>query len=156
MLARNFKTSAELNILPWELNAAITVLGMLERGEIHHVFDIAKVEGQCFNMGCTVYEIECGTIACIGGWMALVGGLKGSEVLRYVNGRGSSRALKSLFYGCIAEEVKISQAAEALCNFLTTGDPKWDEVVGQHVVNYRPSISFSLQLTAHYQARRGA
>ncbi len=63
MLAQNFKTAKELGLADAEVEALITVLGMLERG------DIARAE---FHMG--HFRHECRTPACICGWAHHISG----------------------------------------------------------------------------------
>src|SRR6476659_10128344 len=75
MLAQSFKTAEELGCSEEMLRAAITVLGMLERGELILVDpDARSLPPNGFNMGVLSRHDGCGTVACIGGWMEIVAG----------------------------------------------------------------------------------
>src|SRR5687767_10632015 len=116
MLAQNFKTAADLGIPEHEFSALATVLGMLERCEIHD-----------FDMG--TFNRDCGTPGCICGWARHVdesafpevgGGITVFKLFRRPVG------LTRLFAIGAVETEKIfdatpAQAAIALRNYLTHG-----------------------------------
>lgn len=131
MLAQNFKTPADLGIKDVEFEALVKVLGMLERGELreapkpNRTWDHHTFKGMGFNMECSGVKNACGTVACIGGWAAY---LMGRPMNEYVNYHYST-PLENLFWGNTNEETSISQAAIALRNFLTHGEPRWAEAL---------------------------
>jgi len=71
MLARTFKTAAELGIQEHEANALQTVLYMLEDGEIKQ---------SLLYMGAWTYEHSCGTTHCIAGWANVIDGNSFPEI----------------------------------------------------------------------------
>jgi hypothetical protein len=135
MLARSFKTAAELQITDSEYEAALVVLRMLERGELHHLFEDEQSHFNAwdratipngFNMACSGVRTSCGTVACIGGWMAMHMKL---HMRRYV-GYTHSPSLRSLFWGNTHSHTTTEQAAMAMRNFLTVGKPEWASTCG--------------------------
>lgn len=74
MLAQNFRTAADLGISDAELGALITVLGMLERGELVYAPHNNSTVPNGFNMGSVDHQTDCGTVACICGWARFIGG----------------------------------------------------------------------------------
>lgn len=116
MLAQNFKSATDLEISDREHSALITVLGMLERG------DLTNDNG--FNMGSM--GVGCGSPACIGGWVARL--IRLNEFL-YMGGIHPV-GLNDLYWndsGCNYDST--DQAAVALRSYLTTGDARWDLAV---------------------------
>lgn len=140
MLAQNFLTPADLKIKD-DLHAAlIQVLGMLERGELIHarsvfnapcIFTYAYKEKipSLFNMNNWCLKPEdssCGTVMCIGGACEAIMKREIKEV--YTPG------LLGLFHphdvsSDYWEDITVEEAALALRNYLTTGKPKWKEVL---------------------------
>lgn len=143
MLAQNFKTAEELGIEQKHLDALVKVLGLLERGELKHTnWEEARTgTGQLkftghFNMNAWAANAECGTIACIGGTAELIGGFCFEvDLLNTASGRAKTEKLYSLFYPSreggdyFYEDITTEQAATALRNYLTTGQPKWSEII---------------------------
>lgn len=141
MLAKSFLTYKELGITEREHQAFITLLGMLERGEITHEFDASCYgrEKMFFNMNdpyrpkYTTLGYRCGTVACIGGWAAHLMGL--GDPHGYVNGGYGSSRLRTLFFPTIEvpdasyDEITTEQAAQALRNYLTRGGAHWAEIL---------------------------
>lgn len=141
MLAQNFKTPAELDIPEEDFWALVKVLGMLEREEFCFDpcftkrglgFSPMPIGKETFFMGTLGKTNECGTIACIGGWVAIMTGKSDFDADEYVcNPPGK---LYQLFWpgdtecqnGYIATP---SQAAIALRNYLTDGEPRWAEAL---------------------------
>jgi hypothetical protein len=142
MLAQNLKTSAELGISDVEFDALFRVLGMLERGELKHV----RVEASAspfpdysrgytchFNMFRVAIPYgECGTAACILGTARLLFGLK---LFAGWEKQGLPENLLALFWPMAqlgarpSGSITPSQAAIALRNYLTHGDPRWAEAL---------------------------
>ena len=111
MLVRNFMTADALGISEDVRTGLVTVLGMLERGEIlEEEFDMK--------------EWECGTTACIGGWVERVANCKIDS--------SKSMNLYDLFYphdDSNGDSATRAQAARAISSYLTTGDPRWRDVM---------------------------
>jgi hypothetical protein len=139
MLAQSFISADELGITDAEQRALVTVLGMMERGEIADSEPGASLWGRDvpsapvgFNMASFFAESDCGTIACICGWAIAVGGLNKDLMLK----RFEVPALDRLFdpsasclpFGAMAQ-ITTPQAARALRNYLTTGEPNWPEAI---------------------------
>lgn len=141
MLARTFLPAADLHLSERQRDALVTVLGMMERGEIEHV-QLRYKDGATtyegfstsfpFNMASWSCESVCGTVHCIGGWAERVGGV---DMPR-------SYQLQQLFYpvaslvhrSCVSaaelyDSITIEQAACALRNYLTLGEPKWSDII---------------------------
>ena len=136
MLAQNFKTPADLKIADAEFEALVKVLGMLERGEIKSVPAEQLCRGigredaipEFFDMQYVHTKYDCGTAACVMGWMMHVdervcGGGKG--VLKW------SPALRPLFILDGLECRDADQAAIAVRNYLTHGEPRWAEALAE-------------------------
>jgi hypothetical protein len=127
MLAQAFRTAADLGITEFEHDALISVLGMLERGELVDVGYLDACDNG-FNMG--VSGEGCGTPACIGGWMAYLMGVNQQEYTeRYsYSHRSRNPMLHELFWNEEATErpAKAAQAAIAVRSYLTIGNPHWD------------------------------
>jgi len=127
MLAQNFKTADELGLAQVELTALATVLGMLERGEI--------AQGQ-FHMG--HFRDSCRTPSCICGWAHYISGRKAFAELSSPYGsmilyRRANKPLIDLFRLTAARgsggDITPAQAALALRNYLTHGEPRWAEAI---------------------------
>lgn len=137
MLAQNFKTPVDLGIEDREFSALVRVLGMLERGELVDVqYRTEDTNLLGFNIGCQYAENECGTLACIGGWAAKLMGHK--DPMKYVDGYMNGGSLHELFwvypagpYSYHGKRPKVAEAAIALRNFLTFGEPRWAEIEGE-------------------------
>lgn len=131
MLAQNFKTAADLRLSELERDALITVLGMLERGELTHVpvrdlpssadYKVGTFTGH-FNMGEWEESYDCGTVCCIGGTAELIGGI-GFNL-------SGNIPLSNLFYPAgNLDHITTDQAAKALRSFLSTGRARWRDAV---------------------------
>jgi len=131
MLAQNFKTPADLKISDAEFGALVKVLGMLERGDLKTVEYGPPTGPFDFNMSCSGISSECGTVACIGGWVAVLMGRKGDDIARYVNDQESDGVLAPLYWPdeVGALDATAPQASVALRNYLTHGEPRWDEAM---------------------------
>jgi hypothetical protein len=137
MLARSFLTANELNISDHEYTALVSVLGMLERGEMTHT-RVDYSEGMLAQFA-PAYPFNmaqfCGSACCIAGWADQIHGTMmsrdcefayGSDIvdLFYVEDDGES------VYDGTLEDITTAQAAYALRNFLTTGKANWIDVLG--------------------------
>jgi len=138
-------------ITPREHEALVTVRDALAAGEFRHSRITEGPDGPTFNMRSTCLSGDCGTIACIGGWMAITMlGLAREKPVSYENqtqvfdfvtdyGDGellpSSPSLMGLFYPPGAREdeewwdfITPAYAVEAIDNFLRDGDPRWGAI----------------------------
>lgn len=131
MLAQNFKSAAELGLLDVEFEALRSTLRAFECGEVNGV-------------DMTLYRETCGSPSCICGWAHhLSNGIAFPEIgnVRRFDGHNEANesldgrlplALRKLFG--LAEAVDLSRitpedAASALRNYLTNGDPNWGDIV---------------------------
>ena|SRR6266481_862668 len=138
MLAQNFKSADSLNLTEDEFNAMVTVLGMFEREEVQYRSaeraDTCRgipdtFEPRSFNMRFFAGADDCGTVACICGWAEYVGRLPAGSLMEK---RLSFPYLDRLFdpTGYFNyDQITIANAAAALRNYLTFGEPRWDEVM---------------------------
>lgn len=126
MLAQSFKTPVELEISETVFNALVTVLGMLERGEISaKEFDMEY----WWEPGRDASGRFCGTVGCIGGWTTHVARRSGARAREiYV---GYLDPLYELFHPSVpmAWRATREQAVQAMRNYLTDGDPDWKWVM---------------------------
>lgn len=134
MLAQNFKTPAELGISDAEYSALQAVLRMFEREEVVHSSGVDDYQGACFNMGSTWSRSDCGTLGCIGGYVATVLGVSPDKyIYQYQNfGRLTQLYFPRNKNGCLIDElisVTPAQAALAIRSLLTTGEPRWHEAL---------------------------
>lgn len=132
MLAQNFKTAKELGLADVELESLVTVLRMLERE------DITREE---FHMGYVQHvEHECKTPACICGWAYHISGGRAFSELSAQHGSfllyrrfDNHPAVVDLFRMTSTRgsggDITPAQAAIALRNFLTHGEPRWAETM---------------------------
>jgi hypothetical protein len=134
MLAQNFKTPADLEISDQEFSALITVLGMLDREELLLSPDYRPGVPNAFNMNFAGMQHDCGSAACIGGWVARLANLGSGS--NYV-GSSRHRPVGRLYWPRALsgrkswQNITVPQAAAALRSFLTTGHPRWREVVSR-------------------------
>lgn len=129
MLAQSFKTAAELGLAQVEVQALIAVLRMLERGDITH---------DEFHMG--HFKHECKTPACVCGWAHHVSGGRAFPELAAKVGPmivyrqfNETPAVIALFRLTSTRgsggDITPAQAAVALRNYLTEGEPRWEEAL---------------------------
>jgi len=133
MLAQNFLTPTDLGISQPHIDALVLTLGVLERGEIVHLYDPDAVHQSsplCFNMATWADKEGCSTVACIGGTAELLGGVNFSS---YHIAKSKDCALDDLFYPSLEcvnfQTITVPQAATALRNYLTTGKARWEEIL---------------------------
>ena len=136
MLANNFMTPSALGISDVEFDALVKVLGMLERSEIpDDQFTMRRVQH------------PCRTPACLCGWANHVSAGRAfplqarSGLTMFANAAAYGprwsempRQVLQLFgYGGRPTDpvylATTSQAAIALRNFLTHGEPRWEEAL---------------------------
>jgi hypothetical protein len=137
----NFLSAEELKIDDWEHAGLVEVMRRLERGELRHIVPEHERHSTYqtpdgFNMAFDGVGV-CGTVACIGGWVART---KGMRAEGYVPNIRPGDPLDPLYYPlelgdlragtCPWYKITTEQAAAAIRNFLTTGAPRWLEVVG--------------------------
>lgn len=122
MLAQNFLSAEALGITEEQREALIKTLGAFERGEIPE---------DEFYMG----SWACGTTACIGGWSER---LANKIIFLEINPFSLPVGLQELFYPDEFEEDDkaiccrdINKGSAALRNYLTLGEPRWDEVMAE-------------------------
>lgn len=132
MLARSFLSATAIGITEQEYEALIKVLGLFERGEVHHTESIEGHIENGFNIAQEVFK--CGTPSCIGGWAAAFMGKEGRTEIteyvdRYLNLDDVRHPLYYLYWQNTYSSTTVEQAAEALRNFLATGTPNWEEVL---------------------------
>lgn len=124
MLAQNFLDHKALGITEEEQSALIKVLGMFEREEI-----------PADNLVMVTWD--CGTAHCIGGWADIALGKTHHFFYRTINPSKCPSALHDLFYprdgrnlcGINWGQIGPQQAASALRNYLTLGEPLWQQVL---------------------------
>jgi hypothetical protein len=137
MLAQNFKTPDDLGISDKEFDALFKVLGMLERGEIKHrahgktrPAPTGKFVG--FNMAAFFGDTGCGTVACICGWAEHIGKLDGMLIDKRLVNKGLNALFEPNPHGGVQiamDAIRADEAAIALRNFLTHGEPRWAEAL---------------------------
>lgn len=124
MLAQNFKSASELQITAQEHKALVTVLGMLERGEMTYV---DPREAKNYNLDVDFNMSSC--LICIGGHVKRIMGEDDfSSICSYVQ-FWRSQALHRLYYPMSSESGQITtdEAAQAIRRFMA-GDQPWDYV----------------------------
>ena len=148
MLAKTFLDSNQLGISDEQRDALILTLDFMEAGKMKHVMtgetniigyelvdDPDEFKGS-FNMDFwNVTDKDCGTVCCIGGT---------AEILGNVNFRKFTKNmphnLHLLFFPDDEldfltldwmRDITVEQAAHALRNYLTIGEPHWRSVLGE-------------------------
>jgi hypothetical protein len=139
MLSRSFLTARKLGLSEKEHGALVSLLHMMERGELTYVNSVkneanvhkpSKFDG-LFNMASywsPVRGKSCKTAACIAG---SCDSLFGTNFVEY----SLCGELGELFApGCVDQRswknITLIEAAQALSNFLTTGEARWEEIFG--------------------------
>jgi hypothetical protein len=136
MLANNFKTPSALGISDTEFEALVAVLGMLERGEIPtDQFNMRRVQHPCRTPACL-----CGWANHVSGGQAFPLEARSRQTLFSTTTTYAPRwkdlpqpVLQLFAYdGQATDPVYVatpSQAAIAVRNFLTLGEPRWAEAL---------------------------
>ncbi len=121
-----------LGVEEWERAELIALASKLLEGSI--VLDMTRAAS------------DCGSAGCIGGHMALAHGISVQGARRYVQRQAQTgEPLSGLFFPDLTVNhrhpgwrANAGDAARAILNFLTTGAPDWDGVMGADAV--RPAI----------------
>lgn len=121
MLAQSFKTPADLRITDAEFSSLLWVLGMLERGELVHDFELDAKMPNGFNMATVMSKKSCGSVGCIYGWARTLAVWSTTVTSHY--------DLMALFCPSKQRSITPEQAAIALRSYLTTGKPRWAEAL---------------------------
>lgn len=150
MLAQSFKTAKELGISQQAIEALQKVLVLFETEKVRYIpEDEYQLRGYpdmpyavdssnpnsakiLFNMSSWSSPRDCGTVCCIGGTAALISGIDFNALVHSRNGISKEiQSLYRLFYpDCSGyDDVTVDQAAQALRNYLTTGEPQWPQVM---------------------------
>jgi hypothetical protein len=129
MLAQNFKTATDLGITDAQRSALQKTLVLMETGKMQHVpagsdlkplMDPGEYAG-LFTMHLTYADADCGTAGCIRGTAQMISGV-------YFDVCDLTTGLNDLFYEwapCKNWDPSVEQAAIALRNYLTFGEPRW-------------------------------
>lgn len=140
MLAQSFMAAEQLGLRPEHREALVKTLGYLERGEVeqldfsdYRTFRV-RVQGikDRFNMAYWSTELSCGTVRCLGGTAEMLGKLRYCVLAEVA---GDNPELSNLLYvSGVAQSVDlrtitITEAAQALRNYLTTGKARWYEIL---------------------------
>lgn len=135
-----------------ELKALVNVRDMLASGVIEYDRKAAGLPQMArdyfamglrriFNMEVPAETTECGTVACIGGWMGAMMNMTPQEADDYVNENDSGK-FGELFYpfggenaakagGMDYSKITPVHAVKAIDSFLKTGKPNWKRAVGR-------------------------
>ncbi len=146
------KTHEELGITLDEFVALVKVEDGLRTGNYQHIDEIIDYDGvdagkfkilnMLFNMNVYGKQIDCGTAACIGGWVAhTMRGKKKFDIDHAENYifREASNSLQELFYpptnydefddsDDMWNSITPKHAAKAIKKFLKTGKVDWSHV----------------------------
>ncbi|MGJ4945138.1 hypothetical protein ACQR1W_31575 [Bradyrhizobium sp. HKCCYLS1011] len=133
--------SAEaLGVKPAEHRALLEVRELFANNAFHHDWNQDFDRPNGFNMNCLFDDRECGTTACIGGWIWAImhrdGATQSQSGSRYVKDERSYR-LQFLFYpplddldGMTYDDITPGAALMAIDSFLATGEPNWPHACG--------------------------
>lgn len=131
----SYLSAEQLKITQPEYDGLLWVLENLRNGTIKERPQQVDAMGEGFflDMGTEFSEPPCGTVACIGGWVAARTGLDPAEAVRYVDRllQKPDHPLTGLYWDELGTKVGPQQAAAAIENFLCTSDPRWHEVMGR-------------------------
>ena len=140
MLAQNLKTAADLKLNDKQYEALIKTLALLETNGISFIHEDERADVpvkdkkhyRYFNMNVWDAAVmkqtawhKCGTVMCIGGtaeWLANDNGLFNN----------TNNSLYDLFYPNVIQDwdnITVEKAAQALRNYLTTGEANWEQVM---------------------------
>jgi len=144
-MSKKFKTAEQLGLRKDHYCALVKALDSLQKGTIRHVRnpkhlmgDGSTVKVDRFNMSYWRTEAACGTVGCIGGTAEVVGGLKMWSLSECAGAMGDTSGLYNLFYPHELDtpdgdddwgKITPKHAVKALQNYLTSGKPKWLEVM---------------------------
>lgn len=143
------KTADELHITQAEKDGLVWVRDGLRAGKFKHI-DEDKGEyplGQNgFNMSIASKSYECGTVGCIGGWVWVhmnierlmqdggvwyLSSADNHDADTYLYQKGPDCHLHHLYFppGSNYDAITPLEAAQAIDNYLNTGDPDWESVI---------------------------
>lgn len=118
------RTAAELNITEAEWLALQTVAAGLAAGLYVHTpkFEDMKPGLKQFDMGlCFIENETCGSVGCIGGWVAREMGYPSNEASQYVDSFWQEGILHELYFPAQLQSYNVvtpAIAAEAIYQFL--------------------------------------
>lgn len=137
MLARNFMTHQELGTSKEVYGALVTLLGMLERGEVHYLETITDKDVVGDLRHINMHYWRCGTVGCMGGWVEHLADLEEDVLRKDLDVRNP--ALWQLFFPMMKEgryagdkplsKITTDDMRQALHNYLSLGDSRWEEVL---------------------------
>ncbi len=98
---------------------------------------LSKLETKSALLDMNQAASDCGSVACIGGHIALAHGVSVRGARRYVQAQGQAGgSLAALFFPDLTVDRRhpgwragAPEAARAILNFLTTGAPDWSAVM---------------------------
>jgi len=143
-MSKKLKTAKELGLQDEHYCALVKALDALQKGTIRHVRNPRCIHGDGsglkvdrFNMSYWRTEANCGTVGCIGGTAEVVGGLEMWSLGNAASDMGDSSGLYNLFYPHELDtpddddwdKITPKHAVKALKNYLTSGEPRWLEVM---------------------------
>ena len=122
----NFKTPAELKISEQYHKALVDTLTLFESGKLKHHSEVRLPNEKAFSLVSWRYGSVRGA-TCIGGWVERLSGL---DYMKEQKNWESD--LDKLFFPNLTSkdyhDCTVEQAATALRNFLTYGDPRWSTI----------------------------
>jgi len=150
------KTPEELGITEEEFKNLLIVKSLLDSGSLTYYYEETDSPFR-FDMNTTSSgnEYECGSVACIGGWVSFF--MQGNKFSKesimkidhviadnYVN-MDKSPPLEKLYFPELEdydindfyEAITPVEASQAIQNFLETGNPKWDSVLDEETLEIR-------------------
>lgn len=117
--------------------ALLSVRAMLDVGALaYDGYANVKPNVHKFNMSLGATEYRCGTVGCIGGYVGMINGLMADAAADFVGSSDSKSGLHALFFPsyqsreCSYSGLTPAQAVQAIDNYLSTGRPRWHEVLG--------------------------
>jgi len=151
------KTPEELGITEEEFKNLLIVKSLLDSERLTYYYEETDSPFR-FNMNTTSSgdEYECGSVACIGGWVSFF--MQGNKFTKesimkidhviadnYVL-KSRSTSLERLYFPELKnntedadfyQAITPGEASQAIQNFLETGDPDWDSILNNDVLKIR-------------------
>lgn len=141
-----------------EYAALLAVRQLLVSGDIKLTYSNKPCDnGHYFNMAEPLIKgdepnTECGSVGCIGGYMAFVMGMHYGDVMDFVNAHTKdeeghqARLIRDLFFppddGQFSwNDLTPEMAVEAIDNFIKTGTPQWTSIAENHGIVFDPQDS---------------
>lgn len=135
-MSTEYLSAKDLEISRKEYRALTRVKEGLESGRYVHVgnheSNVPKGK-RAFDLSIACERGSCGTVGCIGGWLAREMRYSIQDAEDYVTSTEVDSKIRHLFFPprrIDYEGVTPIQAAQAIENFLRTGNPSWNEIVG--------------------------